>query len=377
MRGHVVWSSLLNDRLYKADLGEPNREMRTGMKSNFLQTAEAAASMIKSVIAEKQSKLQSVTVMQSYQVIDPATSIDTVSHLMCTFSNLDQSQKERENSLVVRTRRFFSNSSFWGEDGDLASKAPQAVGLEQDLSDNGYDCNEPNVAKVNFIMALSGRANNFIRFLINFEETFLSRDRHVNLIISYFPPTKSSESYGDGGEALYDVDAIDTGRQTINDENFITENLQRLQSKYASSRIQVVFVGGGAAFSRGLGLQSAASEILNENEIVFFCDVDLVFSPEILLHIRRNTIQGKQVYYPVFFSQYDPQVFTYSHWNPKTHFRFEEDDGFWRGFSYGMVSMYKSDFDKTGGFDLSIKGWGLEDVFLVSNSQVYNFWSDK
>jgi len=106
-------------------------------------------------------------------------------------------------------------------------------------------------------------------------------------------------------------------------------------------------------------------QFANENE-VFFCDVDLIFSPDILLHIRRNTVRGKQVYYPVFFSQYNPQAFRNNKRQDKVQFRFDEHDGFWRSFSYGVVSMYKCDYDKTGGFDLSIKGWGLEDLLLVS-----------
>ena len=36
-------------------------------------------------------------------------------------------------------------------------------------------------------------------------------------------------------------------------------------------------------------------------------------------------------------------------------------------YSYGMVSIYKEDFDKTGGFDMGIEGWGLEDLRLAGS----------
>jgi len=31
------------------------------------------------------------------------------------------------------------------------------------------------------------------------------------------------------------------------------------------------------------------------------------------------------------------------------------------------VSLFKEDFDKAGGFDVKIIGWGMEDVYLASN----------
>ena len=39
----------------------------------------------------------------------------------------------------------------------------------------------------------------------------------------------------------------------------------------------------------------------------------------------------------------------------------KELQGYWRQFGYGMVAMYRSDYI---GMDLSIHGWGKEDVTL-------------
>ena len=122
----------------------------------------------------------------------------------------------------------------------------------------------------------------------------------------------------------------------------------------------------GMEFSRGAGLQRAADSIRESDEIIFFCDVDLVFSPEILTSIRRNTVQGDVVYYPVVFSQYNPDMVHAQREKRQSHFHFDELDGFWREFGYGMVSLYNSDFQKTVGFDLTLRGWGLEDVHLVA-----------
>lgn len=41
-----------------------------------------------------------------------------------------------------------------------------------------------------------------------------------------------------------------------------------------------------------------------------------------------------------------------------------EDNGYWRQFGYGIVSCYRLDLDRAGGFNLNIHGWGKEDVDL-------------
>ena len=55
------------------------------------------------------------------------------------------------------------------------------------------------------------------------------------------------------------------------------------------------------------------------------------------------------VYYPVFLSQYELVR-----------------QGFWRGYSYGMVVFSLEDFKKLAGFDLTKIGWGDEDVELYN-----------
>jgi chondroitin sulfate synthase len=44
------------------------------------------------------------------------------------------------------------------------------------------------------------------------------------------------------------------------------------------------------------------------------------------------------------------------------HFNFNRQHGYFRHFGYGLVSIFRQDFDSIGGFNLSIQGWGLEDV---------------
>ena len=69
-------------------------------------------------------------------------------------------------------------------------------------------------------------------------------------------------------------------------------------------------------------------------DLVFFCDVDLVYDANLVNRIRFF-VKKNEVYFPIFFSQYEIVP-----------------SGFWRSFSYGMVAFQYSDFLQTGGFDL-------------------------
>lgn len=40
--------------------------------------------------------------------------------------------------------------------------------------------------------------------------------------------------------------------------------------------------------------------------------------------------------------------------------------GFWRNYGFGITCIYKGDLVRVGGFDVSIQGWGLEDVDLFN-----------
>lgn len=112
------------------------------------------------------------------------------------------------------------------------------------------------------------------------------------------------------------------------------------------------------------------------SELIFFVDVDMAFSREFLLRARLNTIESKQVYYPIVFSEYNPdqisEAFKLSTVakDPKRqkvrsdHYGFDLDTGYWRNFGFGILATYNSDLKRVGGFNKSIVGWGKEDVDL-------------
>lgn len=107
-------------------------------------------------------------------------------------------------------------------------------------------------------------------------------------------------------------------------------------------------------FSRGRGLQLGALS-RPEHALLFMVDIDMAFSSQLLYNIIHNTKPGR-AYMPVIFSQYKTREDTLNNLLITTQ------QGFWRSYGYGMVSIYKEDFVSSGGYDLEIVGWGMEDV---------------
>ena len=132
----------------------------------------------------------------------------------------------------------------------------------------------------------------------------------------------------------------------------------------------------------------------------------MIVTPTLVGQCRRIAEQGQTAWYPISFSQYDPDRLCFDGGlaraederpvlymvNPngeeapdrssirdrveETPLTLSEERGFWRDFGYGIACMYKSDFVHAGGFDLSIEGWGEEDIrmylsLLKSGLDVY------
>ncbi|GLG95693.1 Hexosyltransferase, partial [Gryllus bimaculatus] len=193
---------------------------------------------------------------------------------------------------------------------------------------------------INFILPLSGRIETFKRFIAVFEDVCLKNDEKVSLIVVVFPHEKE----------------ITSSNETIK----LMNNLQR---RYPDVRLLSILVN--EQFARAMALEMGAAQCA-EDDLMFFIDVDMVFTSSALHRIRTNTIQGKQVYFPIVYSEFDPTVVykTAGFSTSPNHFLVNRDSGYWRQFGFGIASMYKSDLKRVGGFDISIHGWGKEDVEL-------------
>lgn len=190
---------------------------------------------------------------------------------------------------------------------------------------------------INFILPLSGRFEIFQRFLNNYEDICLTVDEKTSLLV-----------------VLYQSKDENSFNKTI-------DLIERLKHRYRSASVDVLPVPG--EFSRARALHVGASKLQPE-DLMLFIDVDIVFTSSALNRIRLNTLPGRRLYFPIVFSQYNPQVVYGEVGKQDRLFAINEISGHWRQYGFGIVSLYKRDYVTVGGLDLSIQGWGKEDVEL-------------
>ena len=193
---------------------------------------------------------------------------------------------------------------------------------------------------INVIVPLSGRIDKFHDFIERFLNVGVRYDQKVFLTVVYF-----------GMKGRDELRSI----------------MRKLEETENFKNFKLIFTD--QEFSRGAGLQKGAEVWEGGNVLMFFCDVDIYFKPEFLERCRLHSSPGKKVYYPIVFSQYNPVITFGGEAVPQLNqqMRLSKDIGFWRDFGFGMSCQYRDDFFSVGGFDLTIKGWGTEDVKLYRN----------
>jgi chondroitin sulfate synthase len=293
------------------------------------------------------------------------------------YEDFDESSQQQQNSFLdfgkLNVREALENGLM-----KLQNNLPKVL----KWNDDDFEEYAVYDRRIHFILPLSGRQEIFGRFMKNYEEIVLKTDEAVTLIIVLYLDSKSPLDYKSA------------------------EGLVNYYKDMYSKDIKVVMMGS-TTFSRGAALTEGIKLVGNE-DLVFFIDVDMMFNFDTLRRIRINTIKYNQVYFPIVFSEYNPEVVNGEDFNKfkdeelvintnlgryvatpdsetKTHRELanlkytkdiNDDYGYFRQYGFGILSIYKCDFLRVGGFDLNIKGWGLEDVQLFetlikSNLTVY------
>ena len=143
----------------------------------------------------------------------------------------------------------------------------------------------------------------------------------------------------------------------------VNEAIAPFLQKYTAANVTVVSLEG--QFSRGKAL-NFGMEQLSSDDLAFLCDVDMTFDRQFLDRCRLNTKQGRRVYYPEFFKYYNLDYVYHFKRKPEV-VSIKREHGHWASYSYGMLCLYRSDYERSGGFNENITGWGGEDVQLFES----------
>ena len=190
---------------------------------------------------------------------------------------------------------------------------------------------------IDFIVPLSNVRSRFAEFMKTYEDVCLKFGENCRLNLVIY------------------------GKQDL---EIIKSNLTAYKSKYPDAQFNLI--PGEGKFSRGRALRTGMST-LPKSALAFTCDVDMTIDRSFLNHCRRNAIEGRRVYYPEVFKYYD-MAYVYR-FEPKPLFGYDisRKHGHWCTYGYGMLCIYKSDYDMVGGYDEKIEGWGGEDIQLIDD----------
>eukprot|EP01137_Pigoraptor_chileana_P005860 Opistho-2@49508 len=104
------------------------------------------------------------------------------------------------------------------------------------------------------------------------------------------------------------------------------------------------------SFERAGGIQSGVDAVTSPDDIVFLCDLHLEMPRTIIENVRRYTVRGRKVYAPAVVR------LACGH-TP------DSPNGFWEMGGYGLLALYKADYDRIGGMNTNEykSKWGGED----------------
>jgi chondroitin sulfate synthase len=196
---------------------------------------------------------------------------------------------------------------------------------------------------IHMIVPVSGRLATLKRLLNNFDRVVMrTNDSDLMNVDLYVVIMETAEDSGERMSTLVDY-------------------IKKFIHDHQPSRIHLIQVENGN-FTRGYARSYGASRF-NDTDLLFFIDLDMVFTRELFSRIRHHTKLNKQVYFPIIFSQYDPNYWeTMAIQTDFSSFYLRDDIGYWRQYGFGMLGIYKADLRSIGNWNVEISGWGKEDV---------------
>lgn len=352
----LEWEFLTGKYLFSSSDGQPPRRgmdssQRLALDDIIMQVME----MINANAKTRGRVIDFKEIQYGYRRVNPMYGAEYVLDLLLLY------KKHKGKTMTVPVRRHaylqqtFSQIQFREEEEMDAKALASSINQDSDslsflsnslkmfvpfkLSISSQDQKEPKEPKVNILVPLSGRYDIFVRFMANLERVCLIPNQNVKLLILLFSTDNNTERVKQ------------------------VELMREYHIKYPRAEMEIQPVSG--SFSRALALEVGSAHFSNDS-LLFYCDVDLLFTTDFLKRCRGNTVLGEQTYFPIIFSQYDPKVVYAGKVPSENHYVFTAKTGLWRHYGFGIVCVYKGDLVGAGGFDTSIQGWGLEDVDLFN-----------
>ncbi|KAL1517137.1 hypothetical protein ABEB36_000943 [Hypothenemus hampei] len=356
---------LISKSLYSHRDLNPRKRVGSSLKEGLSDVTREVMNLVNLYSKQRGRVIDFRDILYGYWRLDPLHGVDLILDLLLVY------KKYRGQKMTVQVRRHaYVQQTFTGVfireviDGpqtnqdltllnkvisQISNNLPQLLPFTRTTDDETV---------INFLLPLSGRFGTFQRFLKMYEEICVRNWEATKLFVILY---RNNQSPGDYEATL----------KLIEQTNF------RINSLVSGRRnIYSVTVIPGAkneTFSRASALQKAIN-ILDKTDLLLFIDVDIVFDNSFLQRIRKNTILTKSVYFPILYSLYSPKLLnigleSYSNISFSCFIGNQSDAnrGFWRQFGFGIASMYKTDYESLGGFNLQITGWGTEDVTFFNN----------
>lgn len=367
----VLEWELISKTLYSHRDLNPRRRIGSSIKEGLADVTREIMELINSFSKQRGRIIDFKEILYGYWRLDPLHGVDLILDLLLVY------KKYRGHKMTVQVRRhayvqqtftgifirevpdpsspdFVSSSN--GEDKNILNQFINRLSnnLPPLLSFTQSDTNK-KPSQINFLLPLSGRHTTFVRFLKMYEEVCIKNWESTTLYVILYRSIDSPHDYT-------------LSKKLINQVNSRIKRTYR--SDYRTHGSIVIIDGGkyNEIFSRASALQKAVNT-LSDSDLMLFIDVDIVFDQKFLGRVRKNTVKDRSVYFPIVYSLYSPKLLdigieSYSKvdFSYFTENQTDSNRGFWRQFGFGIASMYKADYQALGGFDLSITGWGTEDV---------------
>ncbi|KAJ8937489.1 hypothetical protein NQ314_011879 [Rhamnusium bicolor] len=360
----LEWELISKTSYSHRDLN-PRKRIGSSLKEGLSDVVREVMELINSFSKQRGRVIDFKEILYGYWRMDPIYGVDLILDLLLVY------RKYRGHKMTVQVRRHaYIQQTFTGVFVKevntyvfpTASEKPRTTEplpapqkivhqifskLSENLQPILSTTNSSRKIYVNFILPLSGRYDIFKRFLKMYEYVCLREDEPTRLHVILFTDENVPEDFYKSVKLI-----------------------ENLREQYQHNEIQIIY--SNETFTRGKALQLGVNSLPDDDELMLFIDVDMVFDQKSLERIRRNTIKNKMVYFPIVYSLYNPSLLNKSYIG-SDYMTFgadivDEKNGFWRQFGFGIVSLYKSDYLNLGGFNLMISGWGYEDVTFYDNA---------